>query len=152
VRLAVAEACATEASTSVERGVAAYRFDLASNLAHLHETYERNIQSLDGIYSPIASATPSVKDYIRWLTSKVDCLREVFASVNENFSLSDRRRACWRWLEVLTPSTSSHYEQFLLIAEQISSQMRGMSEGLPGFLPGAGGVRRVINRLLLRLT
>jgi hypothetical protein len=42
-RLAAVETCATEASASVERGFAAYRFDLASDLEHLRETYEHNI-------------------------------------------------------------------------------------------------------------
>jgi hypothetical protein len=49
---------------------------------HLREVYERNIQSLSVICSPIPSATPSIEDYILWLTSEVGYLPEVFASVN----------------------------------------------------------------------
>jgi hypothetical protein len=30
---------------------------------------------------------------IRWLTSKVDCLHEVFTSINENF-VSERSKVC----------------------------------------------------------
>jgi hypothetical protein len=58
---------------------------LTSDLAHLHKAYEHNIRSFGGICSPIAGATPSA-DYIRWLTSEVGCLTEVFTSVNENFA------------------------------------------------------------------
>jgi hypothetical protein len=58
---------------------------LAGDLAPLREAYECNIQSLSGIFSPIPNAAHSVEDHIRWLTSEVACLPEVFVSVNENF-------------------------------------------------------------------
>jgi hypothetical protein len=79
------EARAADASASVEGGVAAYHFDLTSDLAWLREAYAHNIQSLDNICSPNAGATPSAEDYIRWLTLEVGCLPEVFMSDNENF-------------------------------------------------------------------
>jgi hypothetical protein len=89
-----ARRAAAEACTSVEMGFAAYRVDLPSDLTRLCEAYERNIQSLSDICSPITSLTPSAEDYIHWLTSKVGYLPEVFASVNENFvSTAVGRRA-----------------------------------------------------------
>jgi hypothetical protein len=47
--------------------------------------YERNIQSIGGLCSPISEGEPSVVDYVRWLATEVTCLLEVFAGVNENF-------------------------------------------------------------------
>jgi hypothetical protein len=55
---------------------------LARDIAPLCEAYECNIQSLDSICSPIPGTSPSAEDYARWLKSKVDCLPQVFTSVN----------------------------------------------------------------------
>jgi hypothetical protein len=47
---------------------------VTGDLAGLREAYERNIQSLGGICSPISDGASSVENNLRWLTPKVGCL------------------------------------------------------------------------------
>lgn len=42
-----------EGSAAAEKHVADFCMELAGDLAYLHEAYERNIQNLGGIFSPI---------------------------------------------------------------------------------------------------
>jgi hypothetical protein len=84
-RLAAAEAHTVEGSAAAERHLMDFCMKLTGDLAPLCQTYERNIQSLVGICSPIPGAAPSTQDYIRWLTSEMACLPEVFMSINKNF-------------------------------------------------------------------
>jgi hypothetical protein len=117
-----------EAFAFVEKSFVAFWVHLASGLAHLREVYERNIQSLSVICSPIPGATPSIEDYILWLTSEVGYLPEVFASVNENF-VSAAIEGVLTMPGELTPLTWNLYEWLLLIVEWISFRGCGMSEG-----------------------
>jgi hypothetical protein len=54
-------------------------------LAELPVLYERNIQSIRDLCSPIPEGEPSVTNYIPWLSTEVTSLLEVFVDVNENF-------------------------------------------------------------------
>jgi hypothetical protein len=80
------------------------------------------------ICSPIPGATPSIEDYILWLTLEVGYLPEVFASVNENF-VSAAIEGVLTMPGELTPLTWNLYEWLLLIVEWISFRGCGMSEG-----------------------
>jgi hypothetical protein len=48
--------------------------------------YERNVQSIIGLCSPMPEGENTVADYVRWLAMEVNSLPEVFFGVNENFA------------------------------------------------------------------
>jgi predicted nuclease with TOPRIM domain len=81
-KLAETEASAAKSSAASKKRFGDFCSNIIGDLAPLCEAYERNINSLGGICSPIHSGAPSVEHYIRYLKSEVDL---VFAGVNENF-------------------------------------------------------------------
>jgi hypothetical protein len=91
---------------------------LSGDLVPLREAYECNIQSLDGVFSPVPIADPSAEDYICWLKIEADCLPQVFASVNENFISVV--------IEGLLAMTWSLCRGLLLVARQTFSRAREM--------------------------
>jgi hypothetical protein len=80
VRLVAVEARDVDDAAATEKHLVDFRTELTEDLAGLCETYERNIQCLDGICSPHLEATPPLEDCIHWMTSEVGCLPEVFVT------------------------------------------------------------------------
>jgi hypothetical protein len=130
----------------VEKCLIDFRAELTEDLVGLHEAYECNIQSLGGICVRSSIATPSVEDYVRWLTSEVGYLPEVFTSVNENFVSAAIEG-------VLLMAKETNFVD--LDALQISvprvvwmfSRGREMSKGPPKLLREAGGIPSAISLL-----
>jgi hypothetical protein len=71
----------------MEKRLVDFETELTEDMPGLCDAYERNIRSISGLYSLILVHTPSIRDYMCWLTAEVACLPEVFTSVNENFIL-----------------------------------------------------------------
>jgi hypothetical protein len=84
-KVASTEARAVDDAAAAEKCLVDFRAKLTKGIVGLHKAYERNIQRLGGICTPSSNATPSVQDYVCWLTSEVGYLPGVFTSVNENF-------------------------------------------------------------------
>jgi hypothetical protein len=58
---------------------------LIKDLLDMCVLYECGVQSIEGLCSAMPENEPSVVDYIRWLSTEVTGLLEVFAGTNENF-------------------------------------------------------------------
>jgi hypothetical protein len=82
------EARVVDDAAAAEKRLVNFETKLAVDLAGLCGAYECNIHSIDGLCSPVSNGDPSVIDYLRWLATEVNSLPEVFAGVNENFTLA----------------------------------------------------------------
>jgi hypothetical protein len=67
-----------------EKRLVDFEMELVIDLAELRMAYERSVQSMKGLCSPMPEGEPTVADYVRWLTTEVTSLPEVFSDVNEN--------------------------------------------------------------------
>jgi hypothetical protein len=72
-------------AAAVKKHLVDFEMNLTKDLANLSEAYERNIQSINNLCSPILNDGPSVGDYMRWLAVEIASLPEVFSGINENF-------------------------------------------------------------------
>jgi hypothetical protein len=84
-RVRSAEAHAVDVPAAGEKRIGSFEKELHKDLMELRALYECNAQSIGGLCSPMLEIEPSVMDYIRWLSTEVTGLPEVFARVNGNF-------------------------------------------------------------------
>jgi hypothetical protein len=84
-RVRAAEAHIVDEAAAGKKRLVDFETELVENLADLCAAYERNIQSIGGLCSPLSRDEPSITDYMHWLAAEVVSLPEVFARVNENF-------------------------------------------------------------------
>jgi hypothetical protein len=54
-------------------------------LAELRALYVRNTQTIGGLCSPMPEGEPSAADYLRWLSTEISGLPDMFGGINENF-------------------------------------------------------------------
>jgi hypothetical protein len=83
---------------------------------------------------------PSDEDYIHWLTSKVGCLPDFFASINENFVSVVVEGV----LAMAGGANSVHLESLRRVATSYMADILPVfrtSGKPPGLLPGTGGAR-----------
>jgi hypothetical protein len=87
-KVASAKSHAMDDVASTEKRLVGFEAKLTQDLANLCEVYERNIESIDNLCSPILDNDPSVDGYLRWFTVEVASLPEVFSVINDNFILA----------------------------------------------------------------
>jgi hypothetical protein len=74
-----------EVDAANEKCLGDFEAELVRVLAGLRKLYNHNIQSIKGLCSPMPEVDSLATDYIRWLSTEVAGLPEMFAGVNENF-------------------------------------------------------------------
>jgi hypothetical protein len=120
-KVASIEACVVDDAVAGEKHLVDFEAELARDLADLPVTYERDIQSIGGLCSPIC---PSAANYVCWFVVEVASLR----------ILSPRRS--W-WLGILL--IWLNYRLPLLIAGRTSCQGSEMFGKLPTLSRASGG-------------
>jgi hypothetical protein len=80
-----AEAHSMDVVATGERHLRDFEHELVKDLAGLCALYVCNIQNIGDLCSPMPESEPSAMDYIRWLSTEVTALPEVFVGVNDNF-------------------------------------------------------------------
>jgi hypothetical protein len=59
---------------------------LVRHLEELHELYVHNVETIRGLCSQMPTGEPPAEDYLRWLSTEVTGLPDMFSGVNENFA------------------------------------------------------------------
>jgi hypothetical protein len=60
--------------------------ELIRDLMELCALYVRNTQAIGGLCSPMPEVELLAADYLRWLSTEISGLPDVFGGVNENFA------------------------------------------------------------------
>jgi hypothetical protein len=81
-----AEAHSTDVAGAGEKHLKDFEDELVHDLAELRTLYVRNAQAIGGSCSPMPKGEPSVVDYLRWLSTEIFGLPDMFDGVNENFA------------------------------------------------------------------
>jgi hypothetical protein len=74
-----AEAQSAEVAAVSDKRLSDFEAELIRDLVGLQKLYICNVQSIEGLCSLMPEGDPSVVDYIRWLSTKVGGLLEMFA-------------------------------------------------------------------------
>jgi hypothetical protein len=69
-----------------EKRLQDFKDELVCDLAELHMLYVRNALAIRGLCSPMPEGEPSSADYLRWLSTEISSLLDMFGGVNENFA------------------------------------------------------------------
>jgi hypothetical protein len=80
-----AKAHTVDVATTGEKRLNDFKAKLVRDLARLRRLYIHSVQVIGGLCLPMLEAKPSAMDHIRWLSTEVAGLPEMFAYVNENF-------------------------------------------------------------------
>jgi hypothetical protein len=80
-----ADAHSVDVAAAGEKRLKDFEGELIKDLAELRRLYMRNMQVIKHLCSLMPENEPSAADYIRWLSTEVVGLPEMFAGVNENF-------------------------------------------------------------------
>jgi hypothetical protein len=81
-----AEAHNADVPAASEKRLQDFKDELVCDLAELHMLYVRNAQAIRGLCSPMPEGEPSSADYLRWLSTEISSLLDMFGGVNENFA------------------------------------------------------------------
>jgi hypothetical protein len=86
VKVESAEAHGVDVAAASERHLKGFEFELICDLAELHTLYVRNAKVIGGLCSLMPKGEPSTADYLRWLSTDISSLPDMFGGVNENFA------------------------------------------------------------------
>jgi hypothetical protein len=81
-----AEAHSTDVAAAGEKHLKDFEDELVRDLAELRTLYVCNAQAIGGLCSPMPEGEPSAADYLRWVSTDISDLLDMFGSVNENLS------------------------------------------------------------------
>jgi hypothetical protein len=74
-----------DVAASGKKWLSNFEVELVIDLAGLRKLYDCNVQGISGLCSSVPDVGSSVMDYIRWLSTEVAGLPEMFVGVNDNF-------------------------------------------------------------------
>jgi hypothetical protein len=86
VKVKSAEAHIADIATAGEKSSQDFKDELVRDLVELRTLYVHNAQAIRGLCSPMAEGEPSSVDYLRWLSTEISGLLDMFGGVNENFA------------------------------------------------------------------
>jgi hypothetical protein len=81
-----AEAHSVDIAAAGEKCLKDFEDELVHDLAELHMLFVRNTQAIGGLCSPMPEGKPSAADYLRWLSTEIFGLPDMFGGINENFA------------------------------------------------------------------
>jgi hypothetical protein len=85
VRVKSAEAYSVDVAVVGEKCLRDFEGGFIRDLAELRALYVCNTQTIRGLCSPMPEAEPSAMNYLRWLSTEISGLPDMFGGVNENF-------------------------------------------------------------------
>jgi hypothetical protein len=85
VKVESSEAHSIDVAATGERRFKDFKDELICDLAELCTLYVRNAQAIRGLCSPMPKGETSTVDYLRWLSTEISGLPDMFGSINENF-------------------------------------------------------------------
>jgi hypothetical protein len=81
-----AEANIADVAATDEKRLKDFEDELVNDLAELRTLYVRNTQAIGGLCSLMPEGEPSDAGYLRWLSTKISGLPNMFGDINENYA------------------------------------------------------------------
>jgi hypothetical protein len=85
-RVKSAEAHSVDVAATGKKCLKDFKGELIRDLADKHALYVRNAQAIGGLCLSMPEGEPSAVDDLRWLSTEISGLPDMFGGVNENFA------------------------------------------------------------------
>jgi hypothetical protein len=86
VKVESAEGHSAEVAAAGEKRLKDFDDEVICDLAELRTPCVRNTQAIGGLCSPRLKGEPSAVDYLRWLSTEISGISDIFGGVNENIA------------------------------------------------------------------